>query len=159
MSFKLKRNIRLVAQRLFRFIYFTLWPLDFDDPKEEADINIPSDDSHSVSLRSSSDSEMSPRENVLIENPRLPRQPSSRLDVIKTFLNIVVIGHVDHGKSTLIGHMAHKCDAIDNDTLNSIAKEATAVCIAIHLILLIYSLSNTILNSFLRTQCKSDFIY
>lgn len=82
-----------------------------------------------MSLSSSSDSEMSPRENVMVENPRLPRQPSSRLDVIKTFLNIVVIGHVDHGKSTLIGHMSHKCDAVDNDTLNDIAKAATAVSI------------------------------
>ncbi|VDI64108.1 elongation factor 1-alpha [Mytilus galloprovincialis] len=99
-------------------------PEDSDDPKDEADIDIPSDDSHSVSLSSSSDDEDYPRENVVVENPRLPRQPSSRLDVIKTFLNVVVIGHVDHGKSTLIGHLAHKCDAVDNETINQLAKES-----------------------------------
>ncbi|XP_052058785.1 elongation factor 1-alpha 2-like [Mytilus californianus] len=97
---------------------------DSDDPKDEAEIDIPSDDSHSVSLSSSSDDEDSPRENVVVENPRLPRQPSSRLDVIKTFLNVVVIGHVDHGKSTMIGHLAHKCDAVDNETINQLAKES-----------------------------------
>lgn len=100
---------------------------DSDDPKDEADIDIPSDDSHSVSLSSSSDDEDYPRENVVVENPRLPRQPSSRLDVIKTFLNVVVIGHVDHGKSTLIGHLAHKCDAVDNETINQLAKESDMV--------------------------------
>jgi polynucleotide 5'-kinase involved in rRNA processing len=65
-----------------------------------------STDTGSESYTSSDSDDSSSRENVIVENPRLPRQPSSRLDVIKTFLNVVVIGHVDHGKSTLIGHMA-----------------------------------------------------
>lgn len=109
-----------------------------DDPKDDADIDIPTDnDSDSVSLStdtgsesytsSDSDTDSSSRENVIVENPRLPRQPSSRLDVIKTFLNVVVIGHVDHGKSTLIGHMAYKLDAIDTETLNQLAKESEMV--------------------------------
>ena len=42
----------------------------------------------------------------------------------KTHINIVVIGHVDSGKSTTTGHLIHKCDGIDKRTTEKFEKEA-----------------------------------
>lgn len=36
----------------------------------------------------------------------------------KAQLNIVVIGHVDSGKSTTTGHLIYMCGGIDEDTIN-----------------------------------------
>jgi len=36
----------------------------------------------------------------------------------KEHLNLVVIGHVDSGKSTTTGHLIYKLGAIDQRTLN-----------------------------------------
>ena len=39
-------------------------------------------------------------------------------------VNIVVIGHVDAGKSTSTGHLIYKCGGIDKRTLDKYEKEA-----------------------------------
>jgi elongation factor 1-alpha len=42
----------------------------------------------------------------------------------KTKLNLVVIGHVDSGKSTSTGHLIYKCGGIDERTIAKFEKEA-----------------------------------
>jgi len=42
----------------------------------------------------------------------------------KIHINIVVIGHVDSGKSTSTGHMIYKCGGIDKRTIEKFEKEA-----------------------------------
>lgn len=42
----------------------------------------------------------------------------------KTHINIVVIGHVDAGKSTTTGHLIYKCGGIDKRTIEKFEKEA-----------------------------------
>lgn len=42
----------------------------------------------------------------------------------KTHINIVVIGHVDSGKSTTTGHLIYKCGGIDQRTIEKFEKEA-----------------------------------
>jgi elongation factor 1-alpha len=42
----------------------------------------------------------------------------------KTHINIVVIGHVDSGKSTTTGHLIYKCGGIDKRTIEKFEKDA-----------------------------------
>merc|ERR1712062_576716 len=42
----------------------------------------------------------------------------------KTHINIVVIGHVDSGKSTTTGHLIYKCGGIDKRTIEKFENEA-----------------------------------
>jgi len=42
-----------------------------------------------------------------------------------THINVVVIGHVDSGKSTSTGHLIYKCGGIDKRTIEKFEKEAT----------------------------------
>jgi elongation factor 1-alpha len=42
----------------------------------------------------------------------------------KIHVNIVVIGHVDSGKSTTTGHLIYKCGGIDKRTIEKFEKEA-----------------------------------
>ncbi|CAF2041372.1 unnamed protein product [Rotaria magnacalcarata] len=42
----------------------------------------------------------------------------------KVHINIVVIGHVDSGKSTSTGHLIYKCGGIDKRTIEKFEKEA-----------------------------------
>uniref|UniRef100_A0A286XMB0 Tr-type G domain-containing protein n=1 Tax=Cavia porcellus TaxID=10141 RepID=A0A286XMB0_CAVPO len=42
----------------------------------------------------------------------------------KTHINIVVIGHMDSGKSTTTGHLIYKCGGIDKRTIEEFEKEA-----------------------------------
>jgi elongation factor 1-alpha len=42
----------------------------------------------------------------------------------KTHINIVVIGHVDAGKSTTTGHLIYKCGGIDQRTIEKFEKES-----------------------------------
>lgn len=42
----------------------------------------------------------------------------------KTHVNVVVIGHVDSGKSTSTGHLIYKCGGIDQRTLDKFEKDA-----------------------------------
>jgi len=43
----------------------------------------------------------------------------------KVHINIVVIGHVDSGKSTTTGHLIYKCGGIDDRTIAKFEKEAS----------------------------------
>jgi elongation factor 1-alpha len=45
----------------------------------------------------------------------------------KTHVNIVVIGHVDAGKSTTTGHLIYKCGGIDKRVIEKFEKEATDI--------------------------------
>jgi elongation factor 1-alpha len=45
----------------------------------------------------------------------------------KTHINIVVIGHVDSGKSTMAGHLIYKCGGVDKRTIERLEKEASEV--------------------------------
>ena len=47
----------------------------------------------------------------------------------KTHINIVVIGHVDSGKSTTTGHLIYKCGGIDKRTIEKFEKEAQEVIV------------------------------
>ena len=42
----------------------------------------------------------------------------------KNHINIVVIGHVDSGKSTSTGHLIYKCGGIEKRILEKLEKEA-----------------------------------
>lgn len=48
----------------------------------------------------------------------------------KTHINIVVVGHVDSGKSTTTGHLIYKCGGIDKRTIEKYEKEAQDVSIS-----------------------------
>ena len=45
----------------------------------------------------------------------------------KPHLSIVVIGHVDSGKSTTTGHLIYKCGGVDERTIEKFKKEAQEV--------------------------------
>ena len=45
----------------------------------------------------------------------------------KIHINIVVIGHVDSGKSTTTGHLIYKLGGIDKRTIDKFEKEANEV--------------------------------
>jgi elongation factor 1-alpha len=45
----------------------------------------------------------------------------------KTHINLVVIGHVDSGKSTTTGHLIYKCGGIDKRTIEKFEAEAKAM--------------------------------
>ena len=45
----------------------------------------------------------------------------------KTHVNLVVIGHVDSGKSTSTGHLIYKCGGIDPRTIEKFEKEANQI--------------------------------
>ena len=45
----------------------------------------------------------------------------------KFHINIVVIGHVDSGKSTTTGHLIYKLGGIDKRTIDKFEKEANEV--------------------------------
>ena len=49
----------------------------------------------------------------------------------KVHINIVVIGHVDSGKSTTTGHMIYQCGGIDKRTIEKFEKEAQEVNITL----------------------------
>merc|ERR1712051_452438 len=42
----------------------------------------------------------------------------------KTHVSLVVVGHVDSGKSTSTGHLIYKCGGIDKRTIEKFEKEA-----------------------------------
>jgi elongation factor 1-alpha len=46
---------------------------------------------------------------------------------VKTHVNLVVIGHVDSGKSTSTGHLIYKCGGIDERTIEKFEKEAALI--------------------------------
>merc|ERR1712088_957597 len=48
----------------------------------------------------------------------------TKMGKAKTHINIVVIGHVDSGRSTSTGHLIYKCGGIDKRTIEKFEKEA-----------------------------------
>jgi len=50
--------------------------------------------------------------------------PPKQRNQIKPHINIVVIGHVDSGKSTTTGHLIFKCGGVDQRTIDKFKKEA-----------------------------------
>ena len=58
----------------------------------------------------------------------------------KIHINIVVIGHVDSGKSTTTGHLIYKCGGIDKRVIEKFEKEAQEVCVCLACVLLVISL-------------------
>jgi elongation factor 1-alpha len=42
-------------------------------------------------------------------------------------INVVVIGHVDAGKSTTTGHLIYRCGGIDKRTMDKFEEEARAI--------------------------------
>ena len=52
----------------------------------------------------------------------------------KTHINIVIIGHVDSGKSTSTGHLIYKCGGVDARVIEKFEKEAAEVCFFLFLI-------------------------
>lgn len=63
-------------------------------------------------------------------NLKLNENVSSQYAIMgkeKTHINIVVIGHVDSGKSTTTGHLIYKCGGIDKRTIEKFEKEAAEV--------------------------------
>lgn len=42
----------------------------------------------------------------------------------KPHMNLVVVGHVDNGKSTIVGHLLVDMGVIDQRTIDSFAKES-----------------------------------
>ena len=46
----------------------------------------------------------------------------------KTHMNVVVIGHMDAGKSTTTGHLIYKCGGIDKAAIEKFQKQAIEVC-------------------------------
>merc|ERR1712033_125269 len=59
---------------------------------------------------------------VIIMPPKGGSKEGDKKD--KTHINIVVIGHVDSGKSTSTGHLIYKCGGIDKRTIEKFEKEA-----------------------------------
>ncbi|KAJ8289411.1 hypothetical protein GJAV_G00001010 [Gymnothorax javanicus] len=59
------------------------------------------------------------RDNCLTPKRKIRTMPKE-----KTHINIVVIGHVDSGKSTTTGHLIYKCGGIDKRTIEKFEKEA-----------------------------------
>lgn len=45
----------------------------------------------------------------------------------KTHVNVVIIGHVDSGKSTTTGHLVYKCGGVDQRRLEKFEKAAAQV--------------------------------
>merc|ERR1711865_66935 len=50
--------------------------------------------------------------------------PKNNMGKEKTHINVVVIGHVDSGKSTTTGHLIYKCGGIDKRVIEKFEKEA-----------------------------------
>eukprot|EP00002_Diphylleia_rotans_P002108 TRINITY_DN112_c0_g1_i11.p2 TRINITY_DN112_c0_g1~~TRINITY_DN112_c0_g1_i11.p2 ORF type:complete len:492 (-),score=81.07 TRINITY_DN112_c0_g1_i11:159-1634(-) len=73
--------------------------------------------SHAAALNRPSDS-------VDTQPPAQTRTHHFAMGKEKVHINIVVIGHVDSGKSTTTGHLIYKCGGIDKRTIEKFEKEA-----------------------------------
>jgi len=51
--------------------------------------------------------------------------PSATMGKEKTHINVVVIGHVDSGKSTTTGHLIYKLGGIDKRTIEKVRMHPT----------------------------------
>ena len=66
----------------------------------------------------------------------------------KNHINLVVIGHVDSGKSTTTGHLIYKCGGIDKRTIEKFEKEAAEVSFTFFLGKRFFSIGLTKFNEF-----------
>ena len=71
----------------------------------------------------------------------------------KIHINIVVIGHVDSGKSTTTGHLIYQCGGIDKRTIEKFEKEAQEVIDFLSL----FDVVHVVL--FLRRQCGLTLLF
>ena len=78
-------------------------------------------------------------------------QPKKKMPKEKIHINVVVIGHVDSGKSTTTGHLIYKCGGIDKRAIEKFEKEAAEVSP----MLTLHRLLNSLLDFILF--CKSAF--
>merc|ERR1711934_591521 len=60
----------------------------------------------------------------LLDNTK-SKQTQITMPKEKDKINLVVIGHVDSGKSTSTGHLIYKCGGIDKRTIEKFEKEST----------------------------------
>jgi translation elongation factor EF-Tu-like GTPase len=60
-------------------------------------------------------------------NNSKPHSSNSKMGKEKVHMNLVVIGHVDAGKSTATGHLIYKCGGIDKRTIEKFEKEAAEI--------------------------------
>merc|ERR1712241_1206214 len=61
---------------------------------------------------------------VFLQPTKTSKTVNMGKDKEKIHINIVVIGHVDSGKSTTTGHLIYKCGGIDKRTIEKFEKEA-----------------------------------
>merc|ERR1712166_219253 len=61
---------------------------------------------------------------IIYNLPNLHMADIQREKKEKDRLNLVVIGHVDSGKSTSTGHLIYKCGGIDARAIEKLEKEA-----------------------------------
>ncbi|KAF2728416.1 hypothetical protein EJ04DRAFT_449376 [Polyplosphaeria fusca] len=69
------------------------------------------------------------------ESPQTPKVKSKNLNVVEEFeksnmkrmANFVVIGHVDHGKSTLMGRLLYDLKVVDQRSIDKLRKEAETI--------------------------------
>ena len=60
----------------------------------------------------------------------------------KTHINVVIIGHVDSGKSTTTGHLVYKCGGIDPRKIEKFEKTAAQVSLVLdYRAILLFSLN------------------
>ncbi|CUG51351.1 elongation factor 1 alpha, putative, partial [Bodo saltans] len=67
---------------------------------------------------------------VLVKFSHSPQPHSkrhSKMGKDKVHMSLVVIGHVDAGKSTATGHLIYKCGGIDKRTIEKFEKEAAEI--------------------------------
>ncbi len=50
-----------------------------------------------------------------------------KISKIKPNINVVILGHVNSGRSTSIGHLIYKCTTIDKKILDELEKESIKV--------------------------------
>src|SRR5215470_1355745 len=59
--------------------------------------------------------------NILVtENSLLEREPLTPQKSSRPMVRIVIVGHVDHGKSTLIGHLLHETGSLPDGKLDAL---------------------------------------
>lgn len=56
----------------------------------------------------------------------------------KTQINILIMGHVNSGKSTSIGHLIYNCTSIDKKIFEELEKESTKVTHLFHILIILY---------------------
>jgi len=77
-----------------------------------------------LELRADIDADLKPWARIRLTLTSSVRCSSSPSLISGSHIAIVVIGHVDSGKSTTTGHLIYKCGGIDKRTIEKFEKEA-----------------------------------